>query len=185
MVDRTSRNAHQSPRPAPVNARTHRCEAFGPLPRVPQTGSGATTREAAHSAAARLLRNQGLSRTTVRRIAAAADTDPALVIRHFKSGEPLFLEAVHPTIDDEPTARRAAGTPGGSTRRTPRRPRRFRAGVFPAPVHGGDEAAESPCSAGPDVLRARAGGAAVYAPRHSRTEGVTQATVTCCPIGQF
>ncbi|MFB9349337.1 TetR/AcrR family transcriptional regulator [Streptomyces heliomycini] len=69
---------------------------------MPQTGSGATTREAAHSAAARILRNQGLSRITVRRIAAVADTDPALVIRHFESGEPLFLETAHLTIDDEP-----------------------------------------------------------------------------------
>ncbi|MFI2376169.1 TetR family transcriptional regulator [Streptomyces sp. NPDC018964] len=67
-----------------------------------QTGSSATTREAIHSAAARLFRDQGFSRTTVRQIAAAADTDPALVIRHFKSKEHLFLETMHLTIDDEP-----------------------------------------------------------------------------------
>ncbi|WP_217132167.1 TetR family transcriptional regulator [Streptomyces sp. AC558_RSS880] len=67
-----------------------------------QTGSSATTREAIHSAAARLFRDQGFSRTTVRQIAAAADTDPALVIRHFKSKELLFLETMHLTIDDEP-----------------------------------------------------------------------------------
>jgi len=67
-----------------------------------QTGSSATTREAIHSAAARLFRNQGFSRTTVRQIAAAAGTDPALVIRHFKSKELLFLETMHLTLEHEP-----------------------------------------------------------------------------------
>ncbi|MFF9488409.1 TetR family transcriptional regulator [Streptomyces sp. NPDC014676] len=104
-----------------------------------QTGSSTTTREAIHSAAARLFRDQGFSRTTVRRIAAAAGTDPALVIRHFKSKELLFLETMHLTIDDEPLldvplehlGDRLAGLLvelGGSAR-----------GVFLALVHSGGE----------------------------------------------
>ncbi|MGV9558313.1 TetR/AcrR family transcriptional regulator [Streptomyces sp. NPDC003522] len=67
-----------------------------------QTGSAATTREAIRSAATRLFQQRGFARTTVRQIAAAAETDPALVIRHFKSKEMLFLETMHLTIDDEP-----------------------------------------------------------------------------------
>ncbi|MDU0299079.1 MULTISPECIES: TetR family transcriptional regulator [unclassified Streptomyces] len=67
-----------------------------------QTGSSASTRDSIHSAAAELFQARGFSRTTVRQIAAAADTDPALVIRHFKSKEQLFLETMHLTLDDEP-----------------------------------------------------------------------------------
>jgi AcrR family transcriptional regulator len=67
-----------------------------------QPGHASPTREAIRSAAARLFREHGYARTTVRRIAAAAGTDPALVIRHFKSKELLFLETMHLTIDDEP-----------------------------------------------------------------------------------
>lgn len=69
---------------------------------MPQTGTGATKREAIHAAAARLFREHGYARTTVRRIAAAAEVDPALVIRHFHSKELLFLETMHLTIDDAP-----------------------------------------------------------------------------------
>jgi AcrR family transcriptional regulator len=69
---------------------------------MPQTGPGARTREAIHAAAARLFREQGFARTTVRQIAAAAGADPALVIRHFRSKELLFLETMHLTVDDEP-----------------------------------------------------------------------------------
>ncbi|MDG9717276.1 TetR family transcriptional regulator [Streptomyces sp. DH24] len=69
---------------------------------MPQTGPGTTTREAIHAAATRLFREQGFARTTVRQIAAAAKADPALVIRHFRSKELLFLETMHLTIDDEP-----------------------------------------------------------------------------------
>ncbi|MGW4563485.1 TetR/AcrR family transcriptional regulator [Streptomyces sp. NPDC004561] len=69
---------------------------------MPQTGPAATTREAIRTAATRLFRDHGFARTTVRRIAADAGTDPALVIRHFKSKELLFLETMHLTIDDEP-----------------------------------------------------------------------------------
>ncbi|WP_411104814.1 TetR family transcriptional regulator [Streptomyces sp. cmx-4-9] len=67
-----------------------------------QPGPGTTTREAIHAAATRLFRERGFARTTVRQIAAAAATDPALVIRHFKSKELLFLDTMHLTIDDEP-----------------------------------------------------------------------------------
>jgi AcrR family transcriptional regulator len=69
---------------------------------MPQTGPGTTTREAIHAAATRLFREQGFARTTVGQIAAAAETDPALVIRHFRGKELLFLETMHLTIDDEP-----------------------------------------------------------------------------------
>ncbi|MGW7264461.1 TetR/AcrR family transcriptional regulator [Streptomyces sp. NPDC054842] len=67
-----------------------------------QPGSTTTTRESIHSAATQLFREHGYARTTVRQIAAAAETDPALVIRHFKSKELLFLETMHLSIDDEP-----------------------------------------------------------------------------------
>lgn len=60
------------------------------------------TRQAIHAAAGALFRERGYARTTVRQIAAAADSDPALVIRHFKSKELLFLETMQLTIDDEP-----------------------------------------------------------------------------------
>ncbi|MFH8452930.1 TetR/AcrR family transcriptional regulator [Streptomyces fungicidicus] len=46
-----------------------------------QTGSSATTREAIRSAAARLFRNKGFSRTTVRQIATAADTGGGTAVR--------------------------------------------------------------------------------------------------------
>ncbi|MFF8290180.1 TetR family transcriptional regulator [Streptomyces sp. NPDC016309] len=67
-----------------------------------RSGSGGTTREAIHGAAARLFREQGFAGTTVRHIAAAAGADPALVIRHFGSKETLFLKTMHLTLDDEP-----------------------------------------------------------------------------------
>ncbi|GLW27346.1 TetR family transcriptional regulator [Actinoplanes regularis] len=64
--------------------------------------TGAATREEIHSAAARLFRERGYSRTSVRDIAAAAEINPALVIRHFGSKELLFLDTMRLTIDDEP-----------------------------------------------------------------------------------
>ncbi|MGW3356733.1 TetR/AcrR family transcriptional regulator [Streptomyces bungoensis] len=69
---------------------------------MPPTGTGTATREAIRTAAARLFRDQGFARTTVRRIAADAGADPALVIRHFKSKELLFLETMHLTVDEAP-----------------------------------------------------------------------------------
>ncbi|MFC8225204.1 TetR family transcriptional regulator [Streptomyces sp. NPDC057287] len=67
-----------------------------------QPGTATTTREAIHAAATRLFQEQGYAGTTVRQIGAAARADPALVIRHFKNKELLFLETMHLTIDDEP-----------------------------------------------------------------------------------
>ncbi|MFG3166361.1 TetR family transcriptional regulator [Streptomyces sp. NPDC048200] len=61
-----------------------------------------STRQAIHEAGSALFRQQGYAKTTVRQIAAAAGSDPALVIRHFKSKELLFLETMQLTIDDEP-----------------------------------------------------------------------------------
>jgi AcrR family transcriptional regulator len=72
------------------------------LCRMPQTGAGTATREAIRTAAARLFRDHGFARTTVRRIAADAGTDPALVIRHFRSKELLFLETMRLTVDEAP-----------------------------------------------------------------------------------
>lgn len=68
-------------------------------------GSGTSTRERIHAAATTLFRERGLSGASVRDIAAAAEADPALVIRHFGSKELLFLEtmqvdaALHPLFD--------------------------------------------------------------------------------------
>jgi AcrR family transcriptional regulator len=53
-------------------------------------------------AAARLFREQGYAGTSVRGIAAAAQADPALVIRHFTSKELLFLETMELEIDGDP-----------------------------------------------------------------------------------
>jgi AcrR family transcriptional regulator len=64
--------------------------------------TGAATREEIRSAATRLFRERGYSRTSVRDIAAQATTNPALVIRHFGSKELLFLDTMQLTIDDEP-----------------------------------------------------------------------------------
>lgn len=121
-----------------VNAQS-RSTAPPILTRMLQTGSRVSTRESIHSAAARLFRTSGCARTTVRRIAAEAGTDPALVIRHFRSKELLFLETMHMTLDlgplfDAPLDRLGERLAellldlGGSAR-----------GVFLALVHGGDE----------------------------------------------
>jgi AcrR family transcriptional regulator len=64
--------------------------------------SGTDTRESIRSAASALFRRQGYAGTSVREIAAAAEVDPALVIRHFGAKQLLFLETMHVTIDDEP-----------------------------------------------------------------------------------
>lgn len=64
--------------------------------------SGEATREEIRAAAARLFRERGFARTSVRDIAAQAVTNPALVIRHFGTKELLFLDTMQFTIDDEP-----------------------------------------------------------------------------------
>lgn len=65
-------------------------------------GSSRSTRDEIHSAASQLFREHGFARTSVRDIAALAQTSPALVIRHFGTKELLFLETVHLTMDSEP-----------------------------------------------------------------------------------
>jgi AcrR family transcriptional regulator len=64
--------------------------------------SGTDTRESIRSAASALFRRQGYAGTSVREIAALAEVDPALVIRHFGAKQLLFLETMHLTLDDEP-----------------------------------------------------------------------------------
>ncbi|WP_216364186.1 TetR family transcriptional regulator [Subtercola boreus] len=60
------------------------------------------TRERIRSAASTLFRERGYARSSVRDIAALAEADAALVIRHFGSKELLFLETMQPSLDDEP-----------------------------------------------------------------------------------
>ncbi|MBK1789041.1 TetR/AcrR family transcriptional regulator [Prauserella cavernicola] len=64
--------------------------------------SGRSTRDEIHWAASQLFRERGFARTSVRDIAALAETNPALVIRHFGTKELLFLETMHLSLDDEP-----------------------------------------------------------------------------------
>ncbi|GIF04346.1 TetR/AcrR family transcriptional regulator [Actinoplanes siamensis] len=64
--------------------------------------TGAATREEIRSAATRLFHEKGYSRTSVRDIAALAEINPALVIRHFGSKEMLFLDTMRLTVDDDP-----------------------------------------------------------------------------------
>ena len=64
--------------------------------------SGTATRESIRSAASTLFRQRGYAGTSVREIASLAEVDPALVIRHFGAKQLLFLDTMHPTIDDEP-----------------------------------------------------------------------------------
>lgn len=56
------------------------------------------TRAAIESAARALFERQGYDRTTVREIAAAANIDPALVIRYFGSKEALFSRVAAPGL---------------------------------------------------------------------------------------
>jgi AcrR family transcriptional regulator len=65
-------------------------------------GSSSATRERIRLAASELFQDGGYSGTSVREIAAKAEADPALIIRHFGSKEQLFLEVMRPGIDDEP-----------------------------------------------------------------------------------
>lgn len=65
-------------------------------------GSADATREEIRSSATRLFRERGYAHTSVRDIAADAQANPALVIRHFGTKELLFLATMHLSIDDEP-----------------------------------------------------------------------------------
>ena len=58
------------------------------------------------TAARRTFADAGYDRATIRAIAAAADTDPALVIRYFGSKEALFAQVAELTADEP-----IAGTP--------------------------------------------------------------------------
>lgn len=64
--------------------------------------SGISTRDGIREAAGRLFLERGYAGTSVRDIAAAAQADPALVIRHFGSKELLFLETMQLDLDDDP-----------------------------------------------------------------------------------
>jgi AcrR family transcriptional regulator len=59
----------------------------------PPASKSARTRAAILSAARDLFGARGYDRTTVREVAAAADCDPALVVRYFGGKERLFAEA--------------------------------------------------------------------------------------------
>ncbi|MFI5845163.1 TetR family transcriptional regulator [Catenuloplanes sp. NPDC051500] len=65
-------------------------------------GSADATRAEIRSSATRLFRERGYAHTSVRDIAADAQANPALVIRHFGTKELLFLATMHLSIDDEP-----------------------------------------------------------------------------------
>lgn len=56
--------------------------------------AGRATREAIANAATEMFTEHGYDGASVRAIAAKADIDPALVIRHFGSKEELFLEVM-------------------------------------------------------------------------------------------
>lgn len=60
------------------------------------------TRDRIRSAATTLFHERGYAGASVRDIAAAAGTDPSLVIRHFGSKEQLFLDTVELTAAAEP-----------------------------------------------------------------------------------
>lgn len=65
-------------------------------------GKAADTRERIRTAATDLFRERGLSGASVREIAAAAEADPALVIRHFGSKGLLFLETMQVVAEPHP-----------------------------------------------------------------------------------
>lgn len=63
-----------------------------------KTAKSERTRAAIEVAARRLFALQGYERTTVREIAAAAEIDPALVIRYFGSKDELFSAVAEPNL---------------------------------------------------------------------------------------
>jgi AcrR family transcriptional regulator len=70
--------------------------------RVVPSPVASSSKDRIRTAAAALFGERGYSGVSVREIAAAAQADPALVIRHFESKELLFLETMELTLDDEP-----------------------------------------------------------------------------------
>jgi AcrR family transcriptional regulator len=71
------------------------CVTTGPTttPAHPRA-AGQATRAAIQAAATPLFAEHGFNGVSVRAIAAAAEVDPALVIRHFGSKESLFLQSM-------------------------------------------------------------------------------------------
>ena len=65
-----------------------------PTSTAPPRAAGLATRSAIRAAAGRLFSEQGFNHVSVRAIAAEAEVDPALVIRHFGSKESLFLQTI-------------------------------------------------------------------------------------------
>lgn len=61
-----------------------------------------STPESIRTAAARLFAERGYASVSVRQIAKAAGSDPALVIRHFASKEKLFLETMQLNLQHQP-----------------------------------------------------------------------------------
>jgi AcrR family transcriptional regulator len=61
-----------------------------------------SSKDRIRSAAAALFGERGYSGVSVREIAAAAQADPALVMRHFASKELLFLETMALDVDHTP-----------------------------------------------------------------------------------
>lgn len=60
----------------------------------PRRDRSAAVKDEIRAAAARLFTERGFEATGIRDIAAAADVNPAIVIRHFGSKETLFIETV-------------------------------------------------------------------------------------------
>lgn len=58
-----------------------------------------SSRDAIRAAAERLFTERGYAATTVRDIAAEAEVDPALVIRHFTGKESLFLQTMQLALE--------------------------------------------------------------------------------------
>lgn len=69
----------------------------------------ARSSEAIASVAATMFAERGYAATTVRDIAAAADVDPAIVIRRFGSKEALFLTSIGPSALAETWQRTVEG----------------------------------------------------------------------------
>ena len=67
------------------------------MPRGP-TGKSERTKAAIAEAARNLFARQGYERTTMRDIAAAASTDPSLIIRYFRSKDDLFSAVAEPEL---------------------------------------------------------------------------------------
>lgn len=68
--------------------------------RIPRAERRRQTEARILAAARRTFAEVGYDRTTIRRVAAAAQVDPALVMQYFGSKEALFRQAVHVPADE-------------------------------------------------------------------------------------